>query len=116
MDRIKLVSELYASRLVAVIRSRSAEDALAIAHAAADGGIKFIEITFTVPGALEVIKDLAARKDVRVGAGTVLAPQQAERAIGVGARIRCIAVFGAEPDWHLPRRQHRLLSRRRDAD
>jgi 2-dehydro-3-deoxyphosphogluconate aldolase/(4S)-4-hydroxy-2-oxoglutarate aldolase len=87
MDRIKLVSELYASRLVAVIRSKSAEDAMAIAHAAADGGIKFVEITFTVPGALDVIKDLAARKDVRVGAGTVLAPQQAERAIGVGAEF-----------------------------
>jgi hypothetical protein len=62
MDRIKLVSELYASRLVAVIRSRSAEDALAIAHAAADGGIKFIEITFTVPGALEVIKRFGRTK------------------------------------------------------
>lgn len=87
MDRTGLVTELYASRLVAVIRSKSAEDALAIAHAAADGGIKFIEITFTVPGALDVIKHLAARKDVHVGAGTVLAPQQAERAIGVGAEF-----------------------------
>ncbi len=46
MDRIRLISELYASRLVAVIRSKSAEDASALAHAAADGGIKFIEITF----------------------------------------------------------------------
>jgi 2-dehydro-3-deoxyphosphogluconate aldolase/(4S)-4-hydroxy-2-oxoglutarate aldolase len=87
MDRTGLVSELYASRLVAVIRSKSAEDALAIAHAAADGGIKFIEITFTVPGALDVIKHMAARKDVHVGAGTVLAPQQAERAIGIGAEF-----------------------------
>jgi 2-dehydro-3-deoxyphosphogluconate aldolase/(4S)-4-hydroxy-2-oxoglutarate aldolase len=87
MDRTGLVSELHASRLVAVIRSKSAEDALAIAHAAADGGIKFIEITFTVPGALDVIEHLAARKDVHVGAGTVLAPQQAERAIGAGAEF-----------------------------
>ncbi len=87
MDRIRLISELYASRLVAVIRSKSAEDALALAHAAADGGIKFIEITFTVPGALDVIKELAARKNLHAGAGTVLAPQQAERAIGVGAEF-----------------------------
>jgi 2-dehydro-3-deoxyphosphogluconate aldolase / (4S)-4-hydroxy-2-oxoglutarate aldolase len=87
MDRIKLISELYASRLVAVVRSKSAEDALALAHAAADAGIKFIEITFSVPGALDVIKHLAARKDIHVGAGTVLAPQQAERAIGVGAEF-----------------------------
>ncbi|HEY3167547.1 MAG TPA: bifunctional 4-hydroxy-2-oxoglutarate aldolase/2-dehydro-3-deoxy-phosphogluconate aldolase [Candidatus Binatia bacterium] len=87
MDRIKLISELYGSRLVAVIRSKSAEDALALTQAAADGGIKFIEITLTVPGALDVIKHLAARKDIHVGAGTVLVPQQAERAIGLGAEF-----------------------------
>src|SRR6266508_3323838 len=87
MDRIRLISELYASRLVAVIRSKSAEDALALAHAAADGGIKVIEITFTVPGALDVISELSKRKGLHVGAGTVLALQQAERAIGVGAEF-----------------------------
>ena len=87
MDRIALVSELYRRRLVAVVRSRSAEEALALAHAAADGGIKFVEITFTVPGALDVIKELAARRNIHVGAGTVLAPQQAERAISVGAEF-----------------------------
>ena len=87
MDRIALVSELYRHRLVAVVRSRSAEEALALAHAAADGGIKFVEITFTVPGALDVIKELASRRNIHVGAGTVLAPQQAERAISVGAEF-----------------------------
>jgi 2-dehydro-3-deoxyphosphogluconate aldolase/(4S)-4-hydroxy-2-oxoglutarate aldolase len=87
MDRTKLISELYASRLVAVVRSKSADEALALARAAAEGGIKFVEITFSVPGALDVIKELAGRKDVHVGAGTVLAPQQAERAIGVGAEF-----------------------------
>src|SRR5688572_32592310 len=87
MDRIRLISELYASRLVAVVRSKSAEEAFELARAAADGGIKFIEITFSVPGALDVIRNLTARKDIHVGAGTVLAPQQAERAIGVGAEF-----------------------------
>ena len=87
MDRIALVSELHQHRLVAVVRSKSAEDALALAHAASDGGIKFVEITFSVPGALDVIKELARRKNLHVGAGTVLAPQQAERAIGAGAEF-----------------------------
>jgi len=87
MVRTKLVSELYASRLVAVVRSKTADEALALAQAAAEGGIKFIEITFSVPGALDVIKALSARKNLHVGAGTVLAPQQAERAIGVGAQF-----------------------------
>jgi 2-dehydro-3-deoxyphosphogluconate aldolase / (4S)-4-hydroxy-2-oxoglutarate aldolase len=87
MDRTNLVSELYSNRLVAVVRSKTAEDALALARAAGDGGIKFVEITFSVPGALDVIKTLAAQKTLHVGAGTVLAPQQAERAIGVGAEF-----------------------------
>lgn len=87
MDRIKLVSELHASRLVAVVRSSTPEAALELANAAADGGIKFVEITFSVPGALDVIKELTRRGGIHVGAGTVLAPQQAERAMGVGAEF-----------------------------
>jgi 2-dehydro-3-deoxyphosphogluconate aldolase/(4S)-4-hydroxy-2-oxoglutarate aldolase len=87
MDRTKLIPELHASRLVAVVRSKSADEAMALARAAAEGGIKFVEITFSVPGALDVIKELAGRKELHVGAGTVLAPQQAERAIGVGAEF-----------------------------
>ncbi len=87
MDRIQLISELYASRLVAVVRSKSPDDALALAKAAADGGIKFVEITFSVPGALDVIQELSRRRGIHVGAGTVLALQQAERAIGVGAEF-----------------------------
>jgi 2-dehydro-3-deoxyphosphogluconate aldolase/(4S)-4-hydroxy-2-oxoglutarate aldolase len=87
MDRTQLISELYAHRLVAVVRSRSADEALVLARAAAAGGIKFVEITFSVPGALDVIKELAGREDLHVGAGTVLAPRQAERAIGVGAEF-----------------------------
>ena len=87
MDRIELTRELHQHRLVAVVRSKSTEEALALAHAAAEGGIKFVEITFSVPGALDVIKELAARTNLHVGAGTVLAPQQAERAIGAGAEF-----------------------------
>lgn len=87
MDRTKLIAELHASRLVAVVRSKAPEDAIALAGAAADGGIKFVEITFSVPGALDVIKELSRRSDIHVGAGTVLSPQQAERAIGSGAEF-----------------------------
>jgi 2-dehydro-3-deoxyphosphogluconate aldolase/(4S)-4-hydroxy-2-oxoglutarate aldolase len=87
MDRTQLITELYASRLVAVVRSKSTDEALKLARAAADGGIKFIEITFSVPGALDVVKELARRGGIHVGAGTVLASQQAERAIGVGAEF-----------------------------
>ena len=87
MDRTKLVAQLHSSRLVAVVRSKSAEEAMELAQAAAQGGIEFIEITFSVPGALDVITALARDKRVHVGAGTVLAPQQAERAINAGAEF-----------------------------
>jgi 2-dehydro-3-deoxyphosphogluconate aldolase/(4S)-4-hydroxy-2-oxoglutarate aldolase len=87
MDRTRLVSELHASRLVAVVRSASDEEATRLAHAVAQGGIRFVEITFTVPGALDVIKHLVGEKRFHVGAGTVLAPQQAERAINAGAEF-----------------------------
>jgi 2-dehydro-3-deoxyphosphogluconate aldolase/(4S)-4-hydroxy-2-oxoglutarate aldolase len=87
MERIELVRELHRRRLVAVVRSKSAEEAMTLSLAAADFGIKFIEITFSVPGVLDVIKDLASRKDIHVGAGTVLAAQQAERALNAGAQF-----------------------------
>ena len=87
MDRIRLVSELYAHRLVAVVRSKSAKDALELARASAGAGIKFVEITFSVPGALDVIKELSRAGGIHVGVGTVLALQQAERAIGAGAEF-----------------------------
>jgi 2-dehydro-3-deoxyphosphogluconate aldolase / (4S)-4-hydroxy-2-oxoglutarate aldolase len=87
MNRTELTSNLYRHRLVAVVRSKTPEAALDLAHAAGEAGIQFVEITFSVPGALDVIKELATRKDLRVGAGTVLAPQQAERAIGAGAEF-----------------------------
>ena len=87
MDRIELLRSLHASRLVAVVRSKSAAEALDLANAAVESGIQFIEITFSVPGALDVIKDLVKQKKAHVGAGTVLAPQQAERAINAGAEF-----------------------------
>ncbi len=86
LDRISVLNELHQQRLVAVVRSKSADEALTLAHAAGESGIRFVEITFSVPGAVDVIKELA-RCGVHVGAGTVLAPQQAERAIDAGAEF-----------------------------
>jgi 2-dehydro-3-deoxyphosphogluconate aldolase/(4S)-4-hydroxy-2-oxoglutarate aldolase len=87
MDRTRLISELHASRLVAVVRSKSAEEALELAQAAVQGGIKFVEITFSVPGAVDVIGTLVKRAEIHVGAGTVLASAQAEAGIMAGAQF-----------------------------
>jgi 2-dehydro-3-deoxyphosphogluconate aldolase/(4S)-4-hydroxy-2-oxoglutarate aldolase len=87
MDRNELLAEMHRSRLVAVIRSKTSDEALATATAAAEAGVKFVEITFSVPGALKVIESLAQRADLYVGAGTVLSPEQARSAIAAGARF-----------------------------
>ena len=87
MGRTELIEEMHRHRLVAVVRSKSAAEALQTAEGAAQGGVKFVEITFTVPGALEVIERLAQRSDFHVGAGTVLSDEQAHQAITAGARF-----------------------------
>jgi 2-dehydro-3-deoxyphosphogluconate aldolase / (4S)-4-hydroxy-2-oxoglutarate aldolase len=58
-----------------------------LARRLAEAGVKFVEITFTVPQALDVISTLATRSDLCVGAGTVLSIEQAEAAIGAGAEF-----------------------------
>jgi 2-dehydro-3-deoxyphosphogluconate aldolase/(4S)-4-hydroxy-2-oxoglutarate aldolase len=74
-------------RLVAVVRSKTADEAFALARAVADAGIQLVEITMTVPGAVGVIERLVALKDLHVGAGTVLSKDQAAKAIAAGAQF-----------------------------
>jgi 2-dehydro-3-deoxyphosphogluconate aldolase/(4S)-4-hydroxy-2-oxoglutarate aldolase len=73
--------------IAAVVRAESADMAFKAIEAALAGGVNVIEVTFTVPGALEIIRELAGRvgDDVILGAGTVLTPDVAENAINAGA-------------------------------
>ena len=72
--------------LIAVIRARTTEEALKLSDALAEGGIRLIEVTFTVPNALEVIRALkASGEDLLIGAGTVLDSETARLAILEGA-------------------------------
>lgn len=74
-------------KLVAVVRAKTPEQALAIAEALAAGGITSLEVPLSVPDAAQVIKTLAGRPDLTVGAGTVLNREQAELALQTGARF-----------------------------
>ncbi|MFQ5880940.1 MAG: bifunctional 4-hydroxy-2-oxoglutarate aldolase/2-dehydro-3-deoxy-phosphogluconate aldolase [Candidatus Methylomirabilales bacterium] len=74
-------------RLLAVICTRTSEQALASAEAVAAGGITSLEISCTIPDAVQVIKTLASRPGLTVGAGTVLRKEQAEAALKAGARF-----------------------------
>ena len=87
MTKTELMTAMQAHRLVAVIRSRTAEEALVTARAVAEAGVRFVEVTFSVPGAAEVIRTLAAEGGAYVGAGTVLSEDQARTGIEAGARF-----------------------------
>lgn len=73
--------------LIPVLRTPSADDALAISEALQAAGITSLEIPLTVPGAVEVIGELADRfgAQVRVGAGTVLDAKAAAACVNAGA-------------------------------
>jgi 2-dehydro-3-deoxyphosphogluconate aldolase/(4S)-4-hydroxy-2-oxoglutarate aldolase len=87
MGKAEVLSEMERHRLVAVVRSKSSEEALAIVQAVAEARVRFVEITLTVPGAIGLIQELAKRSELCVGAGTVLSSEQAEQAIAAGARF-----------------------------
>lgn len=84
--------------VVPVVRVNSAELALQAVDALVSGGIPVLEITLTVPGALGVIEQIAARYGDRVllGAGTVLRPEQARAAAQAGAQF--IVSPGLDPE------------------
>src|SRR3990167_5422932 len=87
MGKTEVIAEMERYRLVAVVRSQSSQEALQTVEGVAEAGVKFVEITFSVPDALGVMKELAKRKDLFVGAGTVLSIEQARQAIAAGARF-----------------------------
>lgn len=90
MDKYEVLKKLQENGVAAVIRAGSEEEAGLIVDACIKGGIVGIEITFTVPGAVEIIRALTLRyrsENVIIGAGTVLDPETARLAILAGAQF-----------------------------
>jgi 2-dehydro-3-deoxyphosphogluconate aldolase / (4S)-4-hydroxy-2-oxoglutarate aldolase len=88
--KLRVLGRIVESGLIAVIRSGNSEEAVRIAEACAEGGAAAVEITFTVPGAVDVIKRLSKGEtdsSLVVGAGTVLDPETARLAILEGAQF-----------------------------
>jgi 2-dehydro-3-deoxyphosphogluconate aldolase/(4S)-4-hydroxy-2-oxoglutarate aldolase len=79
------LAELAADRAIAVIRAPRIADAAGLVAALEDGGIRWVEFTFTTPGVAAHLAKAAARGGHRVGAGTVLTASQAREAIDAGA-------------------------------
>lgn len=88
MDKAKVLADLKAIGLVPVLRAESIDQALALAEAIAAGGVTVLEITMTIPGAMQVMRKLAeTRPDILIGAGTVLDPETARMCILEGAQF-----------------------------
>lgn len=89
MKRIEIVKELMECGVIAVIRGENKEEAVKIIDAVKEGGIRALEITMTVPGAVDIIKELSEiykDENLLIGAGTVLDPETARACILAGAK------------------------------
>lgn len=94
----KIIMEIEESGMVAVVRGETSEKARAIVESCIEGGIKAIELTFTVPFAHRVIEDMAMQygDQILLGAGTVLDPETARIAILSGAQFIVAPHFNPE--------------------
>ena len=90
MKKEEVILKMKKDCLVAVVRAENKEQGEKIIDAIIAGGINFIEITMTVPGAVDIIKAMcekyADNKEVVIGAGTVLDPETARAVILAGAQ------------------------------
>jgi 2-dehydro-3-deoxyphosphogluconate aldolase/(4S)-4-hydroxy-2-oxoglutarate aldolase len=90
MDKQAVRERILQIGIVPVVRASSSAEARTAAEAVCKGGIPIVEITMTVPGAVEVIRELAKQSspnELLVGAGTVLNPEQAQRCLDAGAQF-----------------------------
>jgi len=87
MTRDQVLDAILAGKVVAVIRMEDAARLAGTAEALRRGGVTAIEITMTVPGAVDIIREMARSKapGMLVGAGTVLDAGMAADVIGAGA-------------------------------
>jgi 2-dehydro-3-deoxyphosphogluconate aldolase/(4S)-4-hydroxy-2-oxoglutarate aldolase len=88
MSKVEDLKRVEETGIVAVVRAENAEKALKITEAVKKGGIDAIEITMTVPGAIDVIKQITdeySRDEILIGAGSVLDAETARACILAGA-------------------------------
>jgi 2-dehydro-3-deoxyphosphogluconate aldolase/(4S)-4-hydroxy-2-oxoglutarate aldolase len=88
MSKAAVLASLKEIGLVPVLRAESVDKALALVEAIAAGGVTAMEVTMTVPGAIQVMRKLTEqRPDLLIGAGTVLDPETARACILEGAKF-----------------------------
>ena len=89
MNKTEVLQRIRATGLIPVVRAESADLAMRAVEAIKAGGVDVLEVTMTVPGAIDVIAKLAATfgAEVVIGAGTVLDPDTANKCVQAGAQF-----------------------------
>lgn len=88
MKKAEVLQAIREVGVLPVLRASSINTAMQLAEAISKGGVSAMEVTMTVPGAIEVIRRLVKdRPDLLVGAGTVLDPETARMCIAEGAQF-----------------------------
>jgi 2-dehydro-3-deoxyphosphogluconate aldolase/(4S)-4-hydroxy-2-oxoglutarate aldolase len=97
MKKTDILNKIIESKIVGVVRATSKENAISIINGLIKGGIKAIEVTFTVDKADEIISYLTDNyKELLIGAGTVLDAITARIAILKGAKFIVSPSFDLE--------------------
>lgn len=98
MTKSEVHQRILETGIVPVVRAASPEQAILAAEAVACGGIPIVEITMTVPGAIQVIEELVRTlgSQVLIGAGTVLEAETADRCVEAGAEFLVSPGFDRE--------------------
>lgn len=96
--RERITAAIEACGVVAIIRLKEPGQLRGVIDALAEGGLRALEITMTVPRAIELIAEIAPTlpSGFLLGAGTVLDRDTARRAIDAGARFLVSPVFRSE--------------------
>jgi 2-dehydro-3-deoxyphosphogluconate aldolase / (4S)-4-hydroxy-2-oxoglutarate aldolase len=97
-QRAEITRAIEASGVVAIIRTKEPEKVRAIVDALAEGGVRALEVTMTVPRAVDLIAEIAPTlpPGFLLGAGTVVDAATARAVIAAGARFVISPVFRTE--------------------
>lgn len=100
MEKYEILKKITDTGIIAVVRADSREDALQLIEAIQRGGITTIEITMTIPRAVDILKELSSvymRDDrIVIGAGTVLDGSTCKACIDAGAQFVVSPGFSSE--------------------
>ena len=90
-NRDGIAATLASSPIIGVVRTHSHDEAASQARQFIAGGIELIEITFTVPNATDLVRELRSSRSTGgppwIGMGTVTGIERADSAIGAGAEF-----------------------------